>query len=61
VDARTGEVLVRINPSYFRPTEVELLIGDPTKAREKLGWVPQTKFSDLVKIMVQADLASKAN
>ncbi len=56
IDTRTGKVLVDVDPRYFRPTEVELLIGDPTKAREKLGWEPKTKFADLVKIMARADL-----
>ncbi|WP_340691624.1 GDP-mannose 4,6-dehydratase [Hyphomonas sp.] len=55
-DAKSGEALVKIDPRYFRPTEVDLLIGDPTKAREKLGWVHTTKFHELVKEMVQADL-----
>lgn len=56
-DKNTGDVLVRIDPRYFRPTEVDLLIGDPTKAREKLGWSHTTAFSDLVKEMVAADRA----
>ncbi|MEM9015115.1 MAG: GDP-mannose 4,6-dehydratase [Pseudomonadota bacterium] len=55
-DKKTGEVLVRIDPRYFRPTEVDLLIGDPTKAREKLGWSCKTSFGDLVKEMVASDL-----
>lgn len=46
---------VEIDPFYFRPTEVEILIGDPTKAKNKLGWQPKIKFTDLVKIMVDAD------
>jgi GDPmannose 4,6-dehydratase len=48
--------LVKIDPRYFRPTEVDLLLGDPTKAREKLGWVSKTPFDDLVKEMVEQDL-----
>ncbi len=52
-----GNVVVRVDPRYFRPTEVETLLGDPTKAKEKLGWVPQTSFEDLVAEMVHADLA----
>ncbi len=56
VDAKTGDVLVRIDPRYFRPTEVDLLIGDPTKAHEKLGWKHTTSFPDLVKEMVRSDL-----
>ena len=56
VDAKTGKTIVKIDPAYFRPTEVELLIGDPTKAREKLKWVPKTTFKDLVHMMVDADI-----
>jgi len=55
-DARTGEILVEVDPRYFRPTDVDLLIGDPTKAREKLGWHHKTTFEDLVREMVAADL-----
>jgi GDPmannose 4,6-dehydratase len=55
-DAGTGEVLVEIDPHYFRPTEVDVLLGDPSKARAKLGWVHKTAFRDLVKEMVDADL-----
>ena len=55
-DASTGEAVVRIDPRYFRPTEVDLLLGDPTKAREKLGWVHTTPFSQLVAEMVASDL-----
>ncbi|HRD76737.1 MAG TPA: GDP-mannose 4,6-dehydratase [Hyphomicrobiaceae bacterium] len=58
VDQRTGKVLVKIDPRYFRPTEVDLLIGDPAKAREKLGWTPQTSFAGLVKEMMDGDLAA---
>jgi GDPmannose 4,6-dehydratase len=55
-DAKSGDVLIEIDPNYFRPTEVDLLIGDPTKAREKLGWESRHSFKDLVKEMVVADL-----
>jgi GDPmannose 4,6-dehydratase len=55
VDARTGKVLIRIDPRYFRPTEVELLLGDPSKARTKLGWCHRTSFEQLVQEMVEAD------
>ena len=55
-DQATGEVLVKVDPRYFRPTEVELLIGDPTKAKTKLGWSHTTPFPELVKEMVAADL-----
>ena len=51
----TGEIVVRIDPRYFRPAEVETLLGDPTKAREKLGWTPTTTLEELVREMVQAD------
>ena len=53
----TGQTVVRIDPRYFRPTEVEFLLGDATKARDRLGWTPQHSFSDLVRDMVAADLA----
>ncbi|MCX6162859.1 MAG: GDP-mannose 4,6-dehydratase [Ignavibacteriae bacterium] len=52
---KTGDVLVTVDKNYYRPTEVELLIGNPAKAKEKLGWASQIKFEELVKIMVQAD------
>jgi GDPmannose 4,6-dehydratase len=55
-DAKSGEVLVEVDPRYFRPTEVDLLLGDPTKAREKLGWRHRTTFAELVREMVEADL-----
>jgi GDPmannose 4,6-dehydratase len=51
----SNKVVVGINPRYYRPTEVELLLGDPTKAKEKLGWKPKTTFKELVKLMVEAD------
>lgn len=56
VDRATGKILVRIDPRYFRPTEVDLLIGDASKARDKLGWQPQLTVSDLVREMVREDL-----
>ena len=56
VDAATGRVLVEVDPRYFRPTEVDLLLGDSTKAREKLGWVHQTNLDDLLTEMVREDL-----
>jgi GDPmannose 4,6-dehydratase len=56
VDKQSGKTLVQIDPQYFRPTEVELLIGDASKARKQLGWKPQTSFADLVKQMVAGDL-----
>ncbi|WP_336961749.1 GDP-mannose 4,6-dehydratase [Sphingobium aquiterrae] len=54
--AESGRCLVEVDPRYFRPTEVDLLIGDPTKAREKLGWSHETSVRDLAREMVQADL-----
>ena len=51
----TGKIVIEINPRYFRPTEVDLLIGNPQKAKDKLGWEPKVTFDELVKIMVQAD------
>ena len=59
---KTGEVLVEVDPKYFRPTEVEQLLGNPTKARTKLGWNPQkTSFDKLVKIMTDYDLKYVVN
>ncbi|MBR3732801.1 MAG: GDP-mannose 4,6-dehydratase, partial [Spirochaetales bacterium] len=54
-DKKTGKVLVEVDPRYFRPTEVDLLLGDPSKAKRELGWTPSTKFADLVKMMVLSD------
>jgi GDPmannose 4,6-dehydratase len=56
IDKATGKILVEVDPRYFRPTEVELLLGDPSKARAKLGWEPKTTLSELVSMMVQEDL-----
>lgn len=55
-DKKTGKVLVEIDPLYFRPTEVNILLGDSTKAKEKLGWQPKVTFKELVKIMMKNDL-----
>jgi GDPmannose 4,6-dehydratase len=55
---RPGDVVVRVDPRYFRPTEVETLLGDPTKARERLGWSPRTDLASLIKEMVASDYAS---
>ncbi|MGE5683289.1 MAG: GDP-mannose 4,6-dehydratase [Bacillota bacterium] len=52
---KIGDCVVEVSPNYYRPTEVELLIGDAAKAREVLGWSPKTKFEDLVKLMAKAD------
>jgi GDPmannose 4,6-dehydratase len=53
----TGRVLVKVDPRYFRPAEVELLLGDPSKAMKQLGWKPRTTFEQLVEMMVRYDLA----
>lgn len=57
-DKKTGDVLVEIDERYFRPTEVEILLGDPTKAREQLGWSHTTTFQELIHEMVESDLKS---
>jgi GDPmannose 4,6-dehydratase len=56
--AKVGQVIVKVDPRYYRPTEVETLLGDPTRAREKLGWTPKTTLRELVKEMVEADYTS---
>jgi len=56
IDKKSGKTVVRIDPVYFRPTEVDILIGDASKARQKLGWKPKTSFAELVKEMVAGDL-----
>ena len=53
------EKIVKVDPTYFRPTEVDLLIGDASKAKQKLNWQPQVKFKDLVRIMLAADLVGE--
>jgi len=60
IDATSGRVLVKVDPRYFRPTEVDLLLGDPSKARAKLGWQHKVSFEELVAEMVAADLAAIA-
>ena len=62
IDVATGRVLVEVSPEFFRPAEVDLLLGDPTKARETLGWNPRkTSFDELVKIMTEHDMALVKN
>jgi GDPmannose 4,6-dehydratase len=56
VDSETGNVLVEIDPAYYRPTEVDLLLGNPSKAREKLGWNSNVGFEELVKMMIKGDM-----
>ncbi|MFA6469253.1 MAG: GDP-mannose 4,6-dehydratase [Bacteroidota bacterium] len=55
IDKKSGKVLVAVDPKYYRPTEVDLLIGDATKAKQKLGWEATTKFADLARLMAKAD------
>jgi len=54
-DSKTGKCIIEVDPRYFRPSEVETLLGDPTNAKKKLGWVPTTSFNELVVEMVRAD------
>lgn len=56
IDKKTGRILIEVDPKYFRPTEVEFLLGDPSKAEKKLGWKRKVSFEQLVKMMVEADL-----
>lgn len=57
IDARNGKIAVKIDPAYFRPTEVDLLVGDASRARQVLGWKPKRSFIQLVGEMVASDLA----
>jgi GDPmannose 4,6-dehydratase len=56
VDVRTGRTVVAIDPRFFRPAEVDLLIGSPRKAKQRLGWSPRTSFLELVRMMAESDL-----
>lgn len=56
IDKATGNILVEVDPRYFRPTEVELLLGDAKKAQEKLGWKPKTTLQELCSMMVKEDM-----
>ena len=56
IDRNTGKVVIQIDPKYFRPAEVDLLLGDPGKARRQMGWELKTSFVQLVNMMVDADL-----
>lgn len=56
IDTKSGKVIVAVNPKFYRPAEVDLLIGDPARAKEKLGWEPKTTLEELCKMMVEADL-----
>ncbi len=55
IDKKTGKIIVEVDPIYYRPTEVDILIGDASKAKDKLGWQPKVNFKELIKIMVDAD------
>jgi GDPmannose 4,6-dehydratase len=59
IDRNSGRVLIEVDPKFFRPAEVDMLIGDASKAREKLGWEPRTPYNELVRIMVKNDLLHK--
>ena len=61
IHQQTGKEIIKIDPKYFRPTEVDILIGDATKAKEKFGWTPKVSFHDLVEIMTKADYDSIKN
>jgi len=56
INKKNSKVIIEIDPRYFRPTEVDLLIGDPSKARNKLGWEPKVKLSELIKMMIEYDI-----
>jgi GDPmannose 4,6-dehydratase len=58
IDTATGNEVIAIDPRYFRPTEVDLLVGDASKAKKVLGWSPRVSFIELVEMMVDADLAA---
>ena len=60
IDRKTGKTVIRIDPHYFRPAEVDLLIGDASKAKEKLGWEPRIKFRDLIRTMTEKDFAAES-
>ena len=56
IDKKSGKIIVEVSPEFYRPSEVDILIGEPKKAKEKLGWKPKIKFEDLANIMMEADL-----
>jgi GDPmannose 4,6-dehydratase len=60
IDLRTGKVIVRVNPEFYRPAEVDLLLGNPEKARSRLGWSPRVGFSELVRMMAERDMERAA-
>ncbi|KKQ61463.1 MAG: GDP-mannose 4,6-dehydratase [Parcubacteria group bacterium GW2011_GWE2_38_18] len=60
IDQKTGKTIIEIDPKYFRPAEVDILLGDYSKAKNKFGWEPEVKFEELVKIMAEADLENES-
>ena len=56
IDTKTGKIVIEVDSNYFRPAEVELLLGDPTKAQKKMGWKPKTDLDELVAMMADSDL-----
>ena len=61
LDKKTGKTIIEIDPKYFRPAEVDILLGDYSKAKKQLGWEPKVKFDELVEIMTKADYNSEKN
>jgi GDPmannose 4,6-dehydratase len=61
IDRKTNKTIIKIDPFFFRPAEVDLLLGDPTRAREKLNWQPKVKFKELVELMVNDDLKNETS
>ena len=59
IDKKSGRIIVKLNPKYLRPSEVDILLGDPTKAKKELGWETKVKFKELVKIMMKFDLKNE--
>jgi len=59
-DAKTGKLLVKVNPAFFRPAEVDMLIGDYSKAKRELGWEPKVKYKELAEIMLKRDIERNA-
>jgi GDPmannose 4,6-dehydratase len=60
IDRKSGKIVVRVNPAFYRPAEVDVLIGDPAKAHQKLGWKREVSFDALVQMMAEADLQRAA-
>ena len=60
LDKKTGKIIVEIDPKYFRPAEVDILLGDYSKAKKQLGWEPKVKFNELVDIMSKADYENES-